>query len=254
MNTKILTALTALAVITPLSALANSYDEKKNSSSSNFFNNDIFNDTYVSIGYGKSLPQGKLSGLTVDDYYDNPEYYSKTKLKNSNVFKASVGKKINDMKIEFEFLHSNKHKFNFGTKNEELGTNYLHKLHTSHYTYFINGLYEISSLHHVIKPYVGLGIGISHNKISAEAVTIPSGLKHYVSSKKYSNSFAWNASLGITVDISEHLFLDFSYKYIDLGKAKGSPFTIDSVVASDNNNIKGRFRNNVFLVSAGFKF
>ncbi|MBA8666589.1 porin family protein [Holosporaceae bacterium 'Namur'] len=253
MNTKIFTALTALAVITPLSALANSYDEKKNSSSSNFFNNDIFKDTYVSIGYGKSLPQGKLKGLTIDN--NDEEFYIKKKLKNTNIFKTALGKKIDSLRVEFEFLHSKKHNLSFFNKNISANDTYSYKLHSTHYTYFINTYYDFQNLYSNLRPYVGLGIGFSRNKLSSESVSLNYSTNFLKSSKKFSNSFAWNASLGMIVDINEHLFLDFSYKYMDLGRAKGTPLQDPlGTISTDNNNIKGRFRNNVFLVSAGFKF
>ena len=253
MNTKILTALAALAIITPLSALANSYDEKKDSSSSNFFNNDIFNDTYVSIGYGKSLPYGKLKGLALDEFAAEPEFYNKKKSSNSNIFKGSIGKKINNIRIEFETLYTAKQKFNFSAYSNALNNTLTYKLNTAHYTYFINSFYEFKKLHTFIKPYFGLGIGVSRNKVSSGKVNNLEGLNIFTAEKRNSTSFAWNASLGVIVDVNENLFLDFTYKYMDLGKVRGRPFKVMGDT-SDNNNIKGRFRNNVFLVSAGFKF
>ncbi|AIF80790.1 heat resistant agglutinin 1 [endosymbiont of Acanthamoeba sp. UWC8] len=255
MNTKIFTALTALAVIIPLSALANSYDEKKDSYSPSFFNNDILKDTYVSIGYGKSLPQGKLKLLSFND--NNDEIFIKEKNKNKDIFKTSLGKKINNIRIELEFLYSKKHAFNSVNNyfpNQTLSQN----ITTSHYTYLINTLYDFKNFHNNLKPYIGLGIGISRNKVASTPLilntdSLPSTI-FANNTKKSSTSFAWNTSLGVIVDVNEHVFLDFSYKYMDLGKAKGTPLIDAGGITTDNNNIKGRFRNNVFLVSAGFKF
>ncbi len=258
MKTKILTALTALASITASCfALAASEDTSSTKSSSSFYDNDYFKDTYFSLGYGKSLPYSKLSGLSLDQ--NGTEFYTKKRSKNSDVFKASIGKKFDDVRVEFEFLYSKKHKFNFSNSIPSEDVTLFHSLHTSHHTYFVNAFYDFKGLHDSIRPYVGLGLGVSRNKVSAGSVlryisSVGITAPFQNSSKKSSTSFAWNTSLGLIVDVNEHFFLDFSYKYLDLGKAKGMHLNDIDNDPTTSNNIKGRFRNNLFLLGAGFKF
>lgn len=256
MSKKILISLAAFAFASPFTAVAAYNNSSTETSSSNFFNNNLFEDTYISIGYGKSLPTGKVSLLSFNDNDD--EAYYKRRGKNSNTFKASFGKRTEFVRVEFEFLYNKKHKLDF-LNITHAGTDVIaQKLHTSHSTFFLNTYYDFKNVHTNIKPYVGVGLGISRNKISAEKLGAPP-LNTYTtifkSNKKSANSFAWNASLGLIIDINERLFLDFSYKYVDLGKVKGRSLVgTSSGALTNNNNIKGRFRNNVFLVSAGIKF
>ncbi len=59
-----------------------------------------------------------------------------------------------------------------------------------------------------LKPYIGAGAGINYHDTE-------------VGDESDSNTtFAWSASAGIGLEVSDHVFLDLGYRYMDMGKAK----------------------------------
>ncbi len=95
------------------------------------------------------------------------------------------------------------------------------------YTAMVNVYYDIGN-YRGFTPYVGAGVGLSHNKVTAVSlpVTSTSGSK---------TSFAYALHAGVSYDINEALAVDASYRYIDLGKGKsgGDAFTYDKLASHD---------------------
>lgn len=91
-------------------------------------------------------------------------------------------------------------------------------------TLMLTGFYDFAPISRVT-PFVGLGIGYSHNKISsltyngtASGSTISGGNAPGGSK----SNFAWQAIAGASIELSQHLALEVSYRYADLGKIRTS--------------------------------
>lgn len=214
---------------------------------------NYFKDTYITAGFGKSFSQSKVNVYALKD--GNENYYEKKKLKNANLYKLAIGKDFGQFRSEIEFIYSGKHKLN-NAVDYVAGDTYSYHLHTTHKALFLNGYYDFKKLHSSVTPYVGAGIGISHNTVSKETLNL-NGVHNGTWSKKSKNSFAYNLTAGILFKLNKNVHLDFSYKFIDFGKLKGSTAltpTSDPEVATTPANVKGRVKSNVFLVGIGIKF
>lgn len=71
----------------------------------------------------------------------------------------------------------------------------------------LNAYYDIETGTKVT-PYVGVGIGMAHNKVSAEDYNLSE------------NDFAWQVGVGTSVAITKSLDFDMGYRYKDNGSAK----------------------------------
>lgn len=213
---------------------------------------NIFKDSYIAVGMGKSFPHGKVSSYTIDD---NKDFYAKQKLKDSNIYRAAIGKGFGNFRAELEFLNSSKHKFN--NSHPLIPGVGSYRFHTSHNAYFVNAYYDFKKLHEKVAPYIGLGAGISQNTVSNK-IYDQDGADTILWKKKRSNQFAYNVSLGVLFNISKIFYVDLSYKYIDLGKLKsnsaGNTITTNLPVNNTPTQVTGRFKANVLLFSVGAKF
>lgn len=216
-------------------------------------NNNFFQGTYIAAGAGVSLPQGKIKNGTIDSSGNN--YYISKKLKDGGVFKIALGKDFGMVRSEVEFMLSPKHKFSLtnAVSTVPFGGTLTNKFHTSYQTYFINTFYDFKNLHSTIKPYLGFGLGFSKNTLSKQASTTANGRDFFIYQKKSGNSFAWNLSVGSMVNLNKNIYLDFSYRFVDLGKIKGSTTLLPSGVSAAK-NVKGNIRNHIFLAGMGLKF
>ena len=94
-------------------------------------------------------------------------------------------------------------------------------------TVMANVYYDIVN-YNGFTPYVGAGVGVSRNRLSD--INLPA-----TSTSGTKTSFAYALHAGVSYDYSEALTIDASYRYIDLGKGKSGPTTIDvdNLVAHD---------------------
>jgi len=207
-----------------------------------------FKDAYITAGFGKSLPQGKISSFTFDA---GNNHYAKKKLKNANVYKFAIGKGFSQFRTEIEFLHIGKHKFN--NSDRYLDSNYT--FHTKHNVYFLNGYYDFKKFHSSIVPYVGVGLGLSQNTVSKK--DFYSGNAFVAAwNKKRNTSFAYNASLGVLFNVNKNFYFDLSYKFVNLGKLKGSNTLVhaNGVSETTETSVKGKVKANILMIGAGLKF
>ena len=84
---------------------------------------------------------------------------------------------------------------------------------------FVNGYYDFN-LYRMIKPYLSIGIGYGSNKGNLSE-TPKVGVNIYGGSSK--NNLVWNVGFGHKFMVNRRLGLDFSYRYVDLGKTKTKP-------------------------------
>lgn len=243
MKTKLLSLAIAAAI--PFTAMA------QNTSNNTALSNNLLSDAYVSVGGGIAKTHNKIKHLVPISH--DTEYRS-VKLKKNPVYKISIGKSINNFRSEIEFIHSKKNKLTYNDGS------FKSHLNISSNSYLINGYYDFKDFNEKVTPYIGLGLGISQNKISDEVwytLTSSSANAEVKIPSKKKNSFAWNIGTGMMLNINKHVSLDLSYRYMDLGKLKGSDKQIDlstGNIEKDSYNIKGKLRSNIFLASIVVKF
>jgi opacity protein-like surface antigen len=219
----------------------------------------FWDNTYLSIGGGLSVPSNNIKHLVPVDY-ETDDYRSK-KFQTSAIYKASVGKSFNSFRAELEFLFSRKHKLKFNTTTPR-GLYDKSELHISNRTYFLNGFYDLKNFSSILTPYVTLGAGVSSTNLSDEICKFSSDNVDYPVMKilgKKSTSFAWNAGVGLMMNINKNIAIDLSYKYLDLGKLRASKYEMmldgsDNLLKGENYNVKGRLRSSAFLTSLVIKF
>ena len=68
----------------------------------------------------------------------------------------------------------------------------------------LNAYYDINT-GTKFTPYVGAGLGFSHQKVKADDI------------KKSSNEFAWQLGAGVSYAATDNISVDFGYRYVDNG-------------------------------------
>ncbi len=68
----------------------------------------------------------------------------------------------------------------------------------------LNAYYDINT-GTKFTPYVGAGLGFSHQKVKADDI------------KKSSNEFAWQVGAGVSYAATDNISVDFGYRYVDNG-------------------------------------
>ena len=84
----------------------------------------------------------------------------------------------------------------------------------------LNAYYDIDTGTN-FTPYIGAGLGLSHQKVTAG------------NAKKSSNELAWQVGGGVSYAATENVFVDFGYKYVD----NGSSFTVSH---DEDNDVSGK--------------
>lgn len=94
------------------------------------------------------------------------------------------------------------------------------------WTGMINLFLEMDELLHLklgrFTPYLGAGAGVSHNRMGEMTYRFPGLTRHRLSitPSGSEDSFAYMATIGTGYRLSEHLLLDLSYRYSDLGRVE----------------------------------
>lgn len=92
------------------------------------------------------------------------------------------------------------------------------------WTVMANLFLEMAELAHldlgVFKPYLGGGIGLSHNHIDRMTYRFPGLTRHRISITPSGSrtDFAYMVTAGTGIQVSERVILDISYRYSDLGR------------------------------------
>ncbi len=81
----------------------------------------------------------------------------------------------------------------------------------------VNGYYDLGQ-YDMINPYVGIGVGYARLKTGNQTTT--GGVASETGTS--SSNFAWAATTGAAVDITEHTAVDLGYRYVDLGEFEQS--------------------------------
>lgn len=118
------------------------------------------------------------------------------------------------------------------------------------WTVMLTGRYDLPGPHPCIKPYLSSGIGLAYHRAQATTQLVngffPSFPTAYPNDE--TNEFAWSAGAGIAFKMTQNMFFDLDYQYIDMGDAAtgNTAFGSTSVTFNDltANEIAFRLRFN----------
>ncbi len=125
---------------------------------------------------------------------------------------------------------------------------------------FVNGFYDFqpfSIRKTAITPYLGGGVGISRNKMGADATYINGLPDGGSASGNTINQFAYKLSAGTLVSLTEQLSLDVNYQYVNLGAFKGGTGVYNDGVFSlnlDRGINGGDIKTQELMVGLQYKF
>ena len=152
---------------------------------------------YISVKVGGSLLQ------TDKVRFPRSEERTLNKDSNSKVFMVSpaigIETPCESMRVEFEYTYRGKGDSKVFTNAPEAV--YEYKVEPKTQSFMINGYYTVP-LEGAMKPYVGVGLGLTRAKVSSANST----------------NFTWSVGVGATYDIVDGLSLDYGYRYVDMGK------------------------------------
>jgi opacity protein-like surface antigen len=227
------TAAITIAVVLPQLSMADA--NKKQSR---------WDGTYVLAGGGGTVTARKIQVLNSNNEYD------RQKLKSRTILRAEVGKSfLGDFRIGFEVNQSpdSKVKFTDGVQNS--GREINGKIASM--VGFVNFYYDMNEVDRTATPYIGFGLGMSRNKTidlqrnwSSFGSTLGAGTD--VFKKKFINTVAWKATLGMKLKITEMLFVDLSYNYANFGRLR-------TVLEYDSFDAAGAKQNTVAQSAAVFR-
>ena len=159
--------------------------------------------TYVRADAGVQIFGKKFKGKQ-----DGP-YFDAKKPDESMILSFGGGYKFTDnLRTDLSFAYSE-------AKVESFPIN--HKVKS--YTLFLNGYYDFK-VSDTFTPYVTAGVGLARNKSGDLRYAVPGPQSDISYKGKTKNNFAWNAGLGVQMNVAKNLDVDLGYKYLDLGKTQ----------------------------------
>lgn len=79
----------------------------------------------------------------------------------------------------------------------------------------MNAYYDVK-IWKTIMPYIGGGLGASWNNVTTDSAATAPG-STWSRGRRSTQNFAWNVGAGVGYSITDHIILDVSYRYSDLG-------------------------------------
>jgi opacity protein-like surface antigen len=223
---------------------------------------------YVTFGYGYSVSANKIkSGVfDVDDSDEDilVNSYKNMHLDDRCLYKVAIGQNYKYLRLELEYIHMPKIAVSdqsiFINDNEHI---WSYKLSTN--TLFANIYHDFNMPGDKLSLYLGAGLGASNNYITEEhgdyvqdgEVLVPD---LYVYPKGNKTTFAWNVTLGLKVNITNNVYIDLGYKFLDTGKTANSTSQtrLDDesphVYRQTEPNVKGNIKRHAVICSLGMKF
>lgn len=154
---------------------------------------------YVSVKGNYSFMDNQHKAKETVTFAGQTDSYSEKISLDDNTWGASVayGVKTGPIRTELELNWNDDADKNLEGDKVEVESNSV----------MLNAYYDIETGTKVT-PYVGVGIGMAHNKVSAEDYNLSD------------NDFAWQVGVGTSVAITKSLDFDMGYRYKDNGSAK----------------------------------
>lgn len=204
---------------------------------------------FFEIGVGSSKPVSKLDSGIVSE---SSNYTKRKSIDSSTIYRTAVGVSINEnLRVSLEHLYGGSYKYSNMVYGEF--TNVSNNFKVKHQTNLLNAYYNIDPING-IKPYVGIGVGVSQNKVSGTNYVDSDNAVLYYAKGKKTNSFAWGFTAGASYDITKSVYLDLSYKYLDLGSVRGNGVTGVSGNTANITSVSGKLKTNTVMLSVGIKF
>ncbi len=97
-------------------------------------------------------------------------------------------------------------------------------------------------------PYVGMGAGYARHLASTERTRIDAAGNPQTARETTTDSLAWSAMVGATVDIDVHWGIDFGYRFADLGEVKDGPHASGETITADS------FRSHELAITLHYRF
>ncbi|MGB4192141.1 MAG: outer membrane beta-barrel protein [Rickettsiales bacterium] len=214
-----------------------------------------FKDTFITIGGGYSNPItqiGHFIATGADENGNDIGSYKYQDVKSSSVFAMSIGKNFGSIKTELEYIDLGKNNYTQGGYANEDNYGYTYSLSSK--AYMFNLGYSFNNLSQRFQPYITAAIGLSEHKASSSEL-YHDGIYCGYDDGHTTKNLAKGVTLGARVNLNEHFAFDFSYKYLDLGKVKGSTkFYTGSTTDYINNDLDGEVVTNIFMAKAVVKF
>jgi opacity protein-like surface antigen len=203
--------------------------------SANALDLSMLKDVHVAVGGGGGLTARKFNVADVNGSFN----YDKVKQDSLRFYNFEVGKRFGDFIGALEIIHTSNSTFKLYP-----GNNYLTgKLRTTAALFNVN--FDFEEENSLFTPYFGFGLGLSRSKINNIHYTFPAssatwdasataatGVAEKVKQRK-SFKFAWKIGLGTHLKLRDHVFLNFSYHYANLGKAP-ERYTLTSSTGAQN--------------------
>lgn len=165
----------------------------------------------------------------------SPKNLKSYNFKVTPLYKLGVGYKFNeifrtDLELRYNRLES---------KKTFTGINATSKI--SHAGAMVNGYLNLSSgMEDIFVPYLTAGIGYAQNKLNNYRVV--SGSSSITQKGGKENSMIWGAGVGGVAKINDRFGIDVGYRYMNLGKVKGS-----TTFTSNSGSVPGNIRFNKLL-------
>lgn len=152
--------------------------------------------------------------------------------------RVAAGAKFDAIRSELEFGWNNRFVNNIYDDDDdgEAPESYKNSFHTK--TVMLNAYYDIFK-NNGFTPYIGAGVGLSHNKVKLADSTVTES----------DNSLAWQVSAGVTYDVCDNMAIDVGYRYMDYGSVR------KKVIIEDTHyTLKSKLKTNEVLVGVRYSF
>ncbi|MFT7228160.1 MAG: opacity protein-like surface antigen [Methylophilaceae bacterium] len=190
------------------------------------------------VGVSKSMNTGTTTFTSASD---NLRVQSGKDLGTGTAFGLSLGKYITkNFRLELEAIKRAEYDYDTYRSDEPLRTS---KADIETHALFINGFYDFHPFFISSTPialYLGSGIGVSRNKMGTVLRANDGGLPSRRIGGKTTSQFTYKLSAGALFNLTENIYLDVNYQYVDLSAFKSkSRVTRVSDGTLDDDLIKG---------------
>ena len=218
---------------------------------------------FLEIGYTKINHFNKLNHFENLDFDTGKDIqgYRKRKLKNSDAFYAHIGIKFyKKFRFGLEYIQTGKSKLHLIDYIQSVDEFNSYSLYTNQKTILLNINYHPTNWG-IFSPYLGVGIGASRNKVSEEVISLNYNIDLEPEGKRFKNTvtkLAWSLQAGVQYKLSNNLYLNTSYKFIDFGSIKGSSSEHNYIRKNIEEglpiNIKGHLCSHLLMLGLGYQF
>ena len=183
-------------------------------------------DNFVSIKLGTS--NSNDAGIsTLKDQNNSSGETTDNDLGNSDLLGIGIGKYFSET-FRGEISVTQRNGFKYATTLTKVdgaaNTTNKYKADVESLAIFVNGYFDsqpISVSKTSLTPYLGIGLGMSRNKMgSVDLIQTSDGAVFGKASSNTETEFAFKFALGALIELSDSVSMDINYQYVDLGDIK----------------------------------